>query len=255
MRDIVMNEASKAAALISGQAKVDDVRSAISLIARYDIQAAQIDALTTKAHINQLLPKLYRGIDVRQYEKQVTYYVEHAHEYPLSKIDGVPITQKELDVIGIRDGVRAKCFAFALLAIAKYDTMRFPDVNYWVHGDRRHEVTRRANLTLNERDLGLTVHHMYKDNLVGLAERIDNLNLHVLFAEPDGAPAMVLDDADFRDLGYCLRAHLGERYTKCAECGRWIKQKARGVAKRYCDDCAADNQRVVDAAYRRRQRA
>lgn len=250
-----MNEASKAASLIACESSVDDIRTAISLIARYDMQAAKIDAKTTDAHIRQILPKLFRGINTAQWDKQISYYIDHATEYPLSKLDGVPITVKEMDTIRSIDGARAKCFAFSLLAVAKYDVARYPETNYWVRGDRIGEVVRRANLTLSQKDLGMMVHRMYKDGMVGLADRKDSLSLHVLFADECGTTDMVLTDPDYRDLGYCLRARLGERYTRCEECGRWIKQKSKGIPKRYCDACSADNHRVSAAAHQRRKRA
>lgn len=254
MRDIILNETAKAASLLAGETTVEDVKVAISLIARYDIQAAGIDAETTKQHLKQTIKRLYPDIPTTRTDRLIEHHVEHAAERPLSVIAGVPITQAELDIVLARDGIRAKCLTFALLALAKFDTMRYPGVDYWYNGERWNELMKRANLTLNEDDMCHILHLLYKDNLIGLAERIDNCSMHVLFADPDGESVMMLNDQDFRDLGYCLRAHLGEKYTRCEECGRWVKQKTRGQPRRFCEDCAADNQRARDADYRRRRR-
>lgn len=253
MKDIILNEVSKASALLAGETKVEDVKTAISLIARYDVQAAGIDKDTAAGHVRQVAKKLFPDVPMARIDRLVDYHVSHADERPFTIMEGVPITQKELDVVLERDGIRAQCLTFALLALAKFDTMRFPSVDYWYSGERWNEMMKRANLTLSEDDMCHILHLLYKDELIGLAERIDNLSLHVLFADPDGEPVMMLNDQDFRDLGYCLRAHLGEKYTRCEECGRWIKQAKNG-RRRFCDDCAADNHRAVNRTNMRRSR-
>lgn len=254
MRDIILNETTKAAALLTGAAKVEDVRAAISLLARYDIQAAGIDKPAARSHLRKTIRKLYPAVPAARIDTLVDHYVEHGDEYPLLDLGSVPITKRELDVVCAREGIRAKCLTFALLALAKFDTMRFPGVDYWYNGERWNELSKRANLILSEDDMCYMLHDLYKDNYIGLATRIDNCSMHVLFADPDGDPVMMLNEQDYQDLGYCLRAYLGEKYTRCEECGRWIKQNNRGKPRRFCTDCAADNQRASNSAYMRRIR-
>ena len=254
MRDIILNEVSKASALLSGDTKVDDVKVAISLIARYDVQAAGIDKDTAAAHVRQVVRKLFPGVPLARIDRLIEHHAAHAEEYPLCVMNGIPITQQELDVVLGREGIRAKCLTFALLALAKYDTMRYPSVDYWYNGERWNELARRANLTLNEDDMCRIINRLWRDDLIGYADRVDNCSMHVLFADSDGEPVMMLNDQDFRDLGYCLRAYLGDKYTRCEDCGRWIRQKSRGRPTRFCTDCAAGNHRNVVAAYKKRHK-
>lgn len=253
MRDIILNELSKASALLVGNAKVEDVKTAVSLIARYDVQAAGIDKDTAASHVRQVVKQLFPDVPMARIDRLVEYHVAHAAERPFTIMDGVPITHKELEVVLGRDGIRAKCLTFALLALAKFDTMRYPSVDYWYNGERWNELMKRANLTLNEDDMCRIINRLWRDKHVGYAERIDNCSMHVLFADPDGEPVIILNDQDFRDLGYCLRAYLGEKYTRCEECGRWIKQAKNG-RKRFCVDCAVVNHRVKNRANMRRSR-
>ena len=251
MRDIILNEAAKASDLLAGKAKMEDVRSAISLIARYDIQAAGIKPESAAGHARQVVRKLFPQLPPKYVDRYVEYYVAHAADYPLSKVDGVPITQTELDAVNSCAGIRCKCLAFTLLALAKLDTVRHPDVNYWVSGDRWNEIQRRANLTLSEDDMCYMIHDMYAAGLIGLSERVDNCSMHVLFADAGGEAVMTLQEADYKDLGYCFRAYVGEKYIRCGECGRWIKQAANG-RKRFCSDCAgANHNKVALASYHR----
>lgn len=254
MKDIILNEVTKAAAILAGTAKIDDVKTAISLLVRYDVQAAGIDAETAKGHVEKVIKKLYPAVPSSRIDRLVEYYVAHATEFPLHTDESVPITQKEMDVVLSCNGIRAKCLMFALLALAKLDTMRFPKVDYWYNGQRWNELIKRANLTLSEDDMCFMLHDLREEGKIEFAKRIDNLSLHVLIADEVGEPALSLNEQDYRDLGYCLRAYLGEKYTRCEECGRWIKQKGRGRPTRFCADCAADNHRNVVAAYKKRLR-
>lgn len=254
MRDIVLNEPRTAAALLAGEANIEDIRTAISLVARYDIQAAKIDPETAAAHVTKTMKLLYPKQNLHQYERHIAYYVEHAEERPLHCLDGVPITQAELDAVATRDGIRAQCLAFALLAITKLDTMRYADVDFWLNGDRWGEVVERADLALTEDDLCHMIYLMSLDGMVQRGNRVGSRSRRITYGDMTGEPVMMLNDMDFRNLGYCYRAHIGEKYSRCEECGRWVKQAKNG-RRRFCKDCAADNQRSLDAAYRKRKRA
>lgn len=242
MKDIILNEVAKASALISGNAKVEDLRTAVSLIARYDILAAQIPAAEAAAHVKRVAKRLFPARRVAEYENYIAYCVENAASRPLIRMDCVPITQKELDAVCSCDGIRAKCLAFAMLAISKFETMRYEPINYWIAHDGFYETIRRANLTLSASDVAAICRQMKLDGKIAFPYRRDSLSVHVLFVDPDGKPVMQLNEQDYYDLGYCLRAYLGEPYTRCEECGRWVKQAKNG-RRRFCSDCAADNQR------------
>ena len=254
MRDIVLNERAKAEALLAGTGKVEDLRTAVSLIARYDVLATQIPPDEAAAHVKQIVKGLFPDRHLAEYESYVDYCVNHAENRPLIFIDSIPITQKELGVGCSCEGIRAKCLAFSLLAVAKFETMSFPPVNYWVKQQHFHEVIHRANLSIALTDMADMCHPMYVAGKVEFPKRFDSCSLHVLYADPDGEPVMKLNEQDYRDLGYCLRAYLGEKYTRCQTCHRWVKQAKNG-SRRFCNDCAADNHRAINNANMRRRRA
>lgn len=242
MREIILDEAKCAEALIAGNDVLDDTRSTLSLIARYDMQAVGMDAGSTSAHLHDYADKHYRELSLHYLDSYITYCVEHATEFPLTAIEYVPITATELSAIAELETTRLQCIAFSALALAKYDTMRYPDVNYWLGGDKWGEIARRANVTISDRDLAYEFHKLYANNMIGLAKRVDNCSLHILYAQPFDAEdvAMRLVDQDYKDLGYTLRAYWGEPFIRCGECERWIKQAKNGRRK-FCKDCAADN--------------
>ena len=57
MREIILDEAKCAEALIAGNDVLDDTRSTLSLIARYDMQAVGMDAGSTSAHLHDYADK------------------------------------------------------------------------------------------------------------------------------------------------------------------------------------------------------
>ena len=255
MREIILDEAKCAEALLAEHDVLDDTRSTLSLIARYDAQVSRMDLDDTIAHLHDYANKHYRDMSLKYLDHYITYCAEHAEDFPLASIEYVPITETEISVIANLETTRLKCIAFSALALAKYDTMRYPDVNYWLSGDRRSEIARRANVTVSDMDLACEVHKLHVKNMIGLAKRVDNCSLHILYAQPFEADdvAMRLVDQDYKDLGYTLRAYWGEPFIRCGECERWIRQAKNGRRK-FCKDCAADSRRILNTMRMRRNR-
>ena len=254
MKDIILDEAAKASGLISGTTRVDDIRTAVSLVARYDILAARIPPEEAIPHVKQVVKKLFPARKVAEYENYLQYCVENAEARPLVKIDGVPITQKELDAVMSCDGIRAKCLAFTMLAIAKFETARYDQVDYWIANDRFYETVRRAGIAMSSSETNAICRQLKLNRMIAFPHRRDSLSVHVLFVDLGGEPVMTLCEQDYHDLGLCLRAYMGDPYKRCEECGRWIKQAKNG-RKRFCSDCAADNQKAINSAYMRKKRS
>lgn len=254
MKDIVLNEVARGAELLSGCGRLEDLRASISLVARYDVQAAGVGVTEAIRHVSDYAKRAFPEIHPNYIDDIVPHYVRNAHTVPLSKIESVSITQKELDAVCALSNPQSQRLAFSALAIAKYDTIRFPDVNFWIRGDRWGEIMKRANIAESRPALRLLFHDLYKAGLIGTSTRVGNNSIRVLFADQTNEAALNLTDPDFKDLGYALRAAQGEPYRRCAECGRWIKQAKNG-RKKYCDSCASDNQkRFVRESLRRSRR-
>lgn len=254
MRDIVLNEVARGAELLSSCGRLDDLCASISLVARYDVQIAGVDEAEAMLHVSNYAKKAFPEVHPGYIDAIVPHYVENAHTFPLSQIDSVPITQKELDVIISLGSGRLQRLAFSALALAKRDTIRNPDVNYWIKGNRWGEVMRRANIAVTRPALRMLFHELYVAGLLGVSKRVGNNSIHVLFAAPDSEVVLSLTDPDYKDLGYTLRAAMGEPYRRCTGCGRWIKQAKNG-RKKYCDSCAAIAIKERDAMRKRRERA
>lgn len=255
MRDIILNEAACAERLLANNETLEDVKSTLSLLARYCAQILELDTEASQQLLREFADKNYREVSLHYLDGKITYYTENKSQVPLINIDYVPVTENELTAIAGLETVRLQSIAFAALALAKLDTMKYPDMDFWLTGDRWGEVARRANITISDRELGYEFGRMKQAGMLELPKRIDGCSLHLMYVSPLSAENVVMElrDQDFKDLGYALRAYWGEPFVKCQECGRWIRQAKNGRRK-FCDDCAADNQRALNKAYMKRSR-
>lgn len=249
MREIVLNEVSLADALLMGDRVLNDYRRAFSLIARYDVQVDGLPKEEVVQHLKDYGASVYPKLSPDRVGQLARYYAENGSMYKLSNLSGVPIFQEELDVILLLPTKKAICVSFALLALAKLDTMREPEVNYWVSGDRWTEIAKRANVSATEYEVGLLLHPLQQAGHLELAKRVDNCSVRPTFvADAESEPTLFLNDADYQDLGYALRAHLGEPFSRCEECGHWIRQ-SKQRNRRFCDGCAAESKLRAQKKY------
>ena len=74
------------------------------------------------------------------------------------------------------------------------------------------------------------------DYLIRYAEKIDNLNMQILFMDDTNDKHLLI--YDFRELGNEYLLYNGGNYIRCAECGRLVKNNKYSNRK-YCSTCAA----------------
>ena len=87
--------------------------------------------------------------------------------------------------------------------------------------------------------------------LIEYAKKINNLNIQVLYIDDESENKLFV--SDFRKLGYEWRLYKGEKYIRCADCGILVKGN-RNNTKRYCQQCAIDNEKLNALMRKRRQR-
>lgn len=251
-----MNEKTRAEDLISSGEILNDARATITLLARYAAQVLQMSAEDVVSYVSDYFKRNAPSINGWYVEKHLKYAAEHANDFPLKTLQPVRITAAELFAISKLSSIRDKSFVFAALAIAKFDVMVWPETDYWISGDRIGEIRRRANLSISYEDAAGILHRLYASGLINLSKKVNSCSFQISFAEAPGCgdEILLLTDSDYWDLGYCLRACYGQKYRRCEECGRWIKQAKNG-RRRFCTNCAADNHRSIDATRKRRIRS
>ena len=178
--------------------------------------------------------------------------VKYASKYPIIMIDGIGITDKEMEKIDALPGKQLRRLAFTLLCVAKYLHEVYPKTDYWV-STPDNEIMSMANINTSIRRQSSMYNQLHDAGMIRFSKKIDNLSVQVLFVE-DGEDVMRI--TDYRNLGYqYLRFH-GEPYFVCENCGitTKIKDPAYIGRKKYCDECSVKvrTRQQVNAVMRRR---
>jgi len=186
-----------------------------------------LDAFLIQCEPKASLPKWSDALD---------YALARALKYDAIEIDGIDITQPEMERIDSLEGKQLRRLAFTLLCLAKYWNTVMPNGDGWVN-NKENEITALANITATIQRQCLMYHSLRECGMIQFAQRVDNTNVRVCFAE-DGET--VLRITDFRNLGYQYLKYHGEPYFECKNCGIITKYNnpSRTGGQKYCKDCA-----------------
>lgn len=93
-----------------------------------------------------------------------------------------------------------------------------------------------ANVSVNEKKQNEMICELHNLGFIGFAslKKIDNLNIHVLIAEPDSPHEIFVDD--FENAGILWSQYCGKEYIKCDCCGKMVARTGR--RQKYCRKCA-----------------
>lgn len=232
---IVLNEKEWAEIALANRQMGRKPIETLSRIARYYYQSEGYNKAAVQDKLEDFLLRCDPGVTLVKWSDTLDRIVKSADKYPLIELEGVSITQAELDTVCALEGKQQQRLAFTLLSIAKYWDAAQPKNNGWVNTPDK-EVMKMANINTSVHRQSLMLHRMREAGLLQFSKRVDNLNIRVRFIAPDSPVALQV--SDFRNLGNQYLLHNGEPYFRCAQCGLVIRRKSN--AHRYCSDCAAE---------------
>lgn len=193
---------------------------------------------------------------IGNWEKRMDDAMRAAQKYPLIVVDGVDITQKELDTINGVGAVQARRLAFTLLCFAKFFNKVKGKNDGWVNSPDT-DVLRAANIDVSIAKQSAIFKSLKDAGLIKIPMRVDSISVQVLFVDNKGKSVWHVDD--FRNLGYQYMYRYGSgAYCKCESCGIVFPlsrgRDARGRHKKYCPDCAVKIRlkQTVDSVMRHR---
>lgn len=176
-----------------------------------------------------------------------------AGKFPLIRMDGIDITDAELERIAASEGKQIRRLAFTLLCVAKYWDAVSEQNNHWANSPDK-EIMQMANINTSIKRQSAMFAELKNAGFIRFSKKIDNLNVQVLFMEP-GKVAMHIQD--FRNLGYQYLKHYGGPYFECVNCGITVKaqEPSRGRRQKYCPSCAVElhTKQKVESVMRRRR--
>lgn len=248
---IVLNEYEWAERMISNHELGKKPIETLNRVAKYYFENRY-----SKREIRKLLDTFLTQCDpsvsLVHWSETLDRVAKNVGKFPLIRLDGVRITQKELDKIESLGGKQVRRLAFTLLCVAKYWDAVSESNNHWVNSPDK-EIMQMANINTSIKRQSLMFAELRDAGLIKFSKKIDNLNVQVLFIEP-GETAIHIQD--FRNIGYQYLKHYGAPYFDCVNCGLTVKiqEPTRGRRQKYCPSCAIElhTKQKVDSVMRRR---
>lgn len=234
---IILNEKEWAERCINGDISVDSPFKAIYVLAKYYYFALGYKKKKIREELNSFLAKHYDRYNSQIDSCQCTIekIVKDIHKQKLYEINGVWITELELEKIESLNSPRLRRVSFTLLCLAKYAIEKNANSNGWVNLDRK-DIFNMARVTCNRLERNRIIGELADRGFLELSRQVDNTSVRVTFINDDSEKLLFVDD--FRELGYEYKLHVGGNYIRCASCGRLIKGN-KNKTKKYCNDCAA----------------
>lgn len=169
------------------------------------------------------------------WETYIESLAAKAGKYKLQEVDGVKITQSEMDTIDSLGQQKLQKVAFTYLCLAKLWNIRNPKNDNWVNMEPK-QVFKYARVAGNIPERGLMLSKLMEAGLLSFAKKNTNLSCRVEFIDNDSTEILFV--SDFRELGYEYLFFKGKDYFRCAECGI-LSKKTEFNKGLYCKDCSA----------------
>lgn len=246
---LVLNEREWAENAIANRQLGKKPVETLSRVARYYCQSEKYKKREVRAKLEDFLLQCDPGVVLVKWSDTIDRIVRVSDKYPLIQLDGVDITEAELQVVRSLNGKQLQRLAFTLLCTAKYWDATQPKNNGWVNTADK-EIMKMANINTSIKRQNLMLHEMKNAGLLCFSKRVDSLNIQVKFIRANSPVAIHI--SDFRNLGNQYLLYCGEPYFQCALCGLTIKSKGHGL--KYCPDCAAEMyvKKSVESVMRKR---
>ena len=231
---IVLNERDYALNWLEKDVTWKNVGHVLHFIAKYYF-AQCFPKDEVRSRLNDYLIKHYDVYNKVTDAELIDRAIASAKGRPLVELDGVYITQAEVEKIKALDTKQMQRLMFMMLCLAKYHMAVNDKCNYWITEDTA-DIFRMANISVNIKKQNEMICELHNLGYIGFAslKKIDNLNIHVLIAEEDSPHEIFVDD--FENTGIEWNRYCGKLYIQCECCGKKVARTGR--RQKYCRKCA-----------------
>lgn len=248
---IVLNEYEWAERMINGHELGKKPIETLSRVAKY-YYANQYSKKEVRKLLDTFLTQCDPSVSLVHWSDTLDRVAKSVDKFPIICLDGIRISQKELEKIETLGGKQMKRLAFTLLCVAKYWDAVSDSNNHWVNSSDK-EIMQMANINTSVKRQSMMFGELRDAGFIRFSKKIDNLNVQVMFME-DGEAAMYIQD--FRNIGYQYLKYYGEPYFDCVNCGITVKiqEPSKGRRQKYCPSCAVElhTKQKVESVMRRR---
>lgn len=169
------------------------------------------------------------------WDASIEKLASNAGKYTLYEIEGVWITENELNTIAEIHNKVLERLVFTMLCLAKLALRKNENSNGWINDDTK-TIFSLARVSGSVTDRYIRLNNLYQLGLIELPKRNDVLSYRITFIDDDSKNVLFIHD--FRELGYEYLKYKGQNIIRCAECGILVRGNKAGT-KRYCSSCAA----------------
>ena len=158
----------------------------------------------------------------------------------LNIVDKVVITKAEVAFINSYEDKKVQNILFIMLVYAKITNKLNNNESYWINQSLTN-ITKEAKLTDKKRKTEV-FHSLYLDQAISAGNKVGKVSIKVNYAYEDSEEEIVITDFD-ECVHYWLQ-YKGEKWKRCIECGKWVKQSKNNKNK-YCKECAKNKEREI----------
>ena len=238
MKEIVLNEQEWITAALEKNDLGGRPLYAIQVYARYLMENG-CNKGEVRKKISEMLLRFDSNINLYEWDSAIEYAIRHAGDRPLISVDGIRITNEELNSIKAVRGPQRQRLLFTILCLSKYYYAISDKSNYWFKMEVK-DLFSLANVVASNTKRGLLLNDLIESGLVSRGRRVDSVSMRANFANDDSDTAIMIND--FRNLGYRYDSIENNNYITCDECGVLVKRKGR--RQKYCPDCAKKIDRI-----------
>lgn len=237
MTDFIFDEKSEIENMINKNCvNKKNIRETINKIARYNYFVLDMDADDNYNAILGYITDNNSDTSEESLYSIIDECIRRAPKRPLRVIDDIIITKEELAFIKNIDNNTIERILFSLLATAKYlNAINSNDLNtaYLTTS----EIFKIAKVAVTKEKKIEIMQYLYGGGFIEPSTCATTTAKKLTYVYNDGEPALKLNAAEYRDLGYTYMAQIyPKHYRRCAVCGKYIKiQKGKDI--RVCNDC------------------
>lgn len=233
---IVLNEKEYAQECLKNKTVSDKPFFTLSILAKYYYHCFDYRKKKITDLLIEFMSKNYPRYDCNkaEWDGNIEKIAANAGKFTLYEIDGVWITQAELENIESIHNKVLERLAFTMLCLAKLNNMKNPKNNGWVNLDAK-EVFGLARIACSVVNRYERLGQLNQLSLLEFPKKNDNLSSRVTYINDDSEKVLFV--SDFRELGYEYLKYKGENFIRCRECGILIRNNKSGT-KKYCHACA-----------------
>lgn len=185
--------------------------------------------------LTDFIDKSYYGYstDKSEWDKTIEKIAKSAGKYPLHEIEGVWITQSEIDRVKSLNNQSLEQVLFTILCIAKLNHIKNPNNTGWVNVGVK-EIFEIARVSCSALKRNEVIGALYDLKLLELPKDNSKVSMRITFLDDVGDKVIFI--SDFRELGYEWLNYCGGKFIRCQECGILTRYTRN---RRYCKNCSS----------------